>query len=218
MFGFSSVAPARMMSRRSIEKQSQEFSGRVGERRRSDHRQISRRSRHLHERRRRYRRQGNPSSKARTPTPPNVNRKLTQSDFKVEVHGNVAVTSFTDNLDQQLYGQTLKVEIPLHRSVAEGRQRMENDFQPDDDRARTIRRRSRCRRRRSTNTSLGTYEATPAKFKLRITRDGDGLVGSTNDGKPYPIQSRTARRARHTGPADAPPHHSARLRTAKSPV
>ena len=35
---------------------------------------------------------------------------------------------------------------------------------------------------------VGTYEATPA-FKMRITREGDGLAGSTNDGKPYPIKA-----------------------------
>ena len=42
------------------------------------------------------------------PAPKNGNSNaLTQTDFKIEVHGNVAVTSFTDNSTQKVFGQTI---------------------------------------------------------------------------------------------------------------
>lgn len=44
------------------------------------------------------------------PSPKNVSNTLEQSDFKVEIHGDVAVTSFTDNSTQHVYGQTLKAK------------------------------------------------------------------------------------------------------------
>jgi ketosteroid isomerase-like protein len=121
-----------------------------------------------------------------TPTPKNIDRKLTQSDFKVEVHGNVAVTSFTDNLVQQLYGQTLKIEyLSTEVWLKEGSDwkmiSSQTMTMPDDPKTVSL-------PATTLDEYVGTYEATPA-FKMRITREGDGLAGSTNDGKPYPIKA-----------------------------
>jgi ketosteroid isomerase-like protein len=120
------------------------------------------------------------------PTPKNIQRKLTQSDFKVEVHGDVAVTSFTDNLDQQLYGQTLKIkylstEVWKKEGAAWKMISSQTMTKPDDPRTVTL-------PAAALDEYVGTYEATPA-FKMRIAREGDGLVGITNDGKPYPIKA-----------------------------
>ncbi|HTD29425.1 MAG TPA: nuclear transport factor 2 family protein, partial [Xanthomonadaceae bacterium] len=42
-----------------------------------------------------------------SPSPKGQSNSLTQTDFKLEMHGAVAVTSFTDVLTQQFHGQTL---------------------------------------------------------------------------------------------------------------
>jgi ketosteroid isomerase-like protein len=120
------------------------------------------------------------------PTPKNIVRKLTQSDFKVEVHGDVAVTSFADNLDQQLYGQTLKIRY-LSTEVWKkegGDWKMissQTMTSPDDPKTVSL-------PAATLDEYVGTYEATPA-FKMRIAREGDELVGTTNDGKPYAIKA-----------------------------
>ncbi|HEX4480260.1 MAG TPA: DUF4440 domain-containing protein [Rudaea sp.] len=120
------------------------------------------------------------------PTPKNIERKLTQTDFKVEVHGDVAVTSFTDNLDQNLFGQTSKIKY-LSTEVwkKEGADWKMISSQtmtvPDDPKTVSL-------PAATLDEYVGTYEATPA-FKFRITRDGDALAGSSNDGKPYPIKA-----------------------------
>jgi len=184
MFGFSSVAHADDVAAL-IEKQSQEFSDASAS---GDAATIGK---YLDDRVIFMNEGGDIGDKksiveGTTPTPPTVNRKLTQSDFKVEVHGNVAVTSFTDNLDQQLYGQTLKVKyLSTEVWLKEGKDWKMISSQtmtvPDDPKTVTL-------PAATLDEYVGTYEATPA-FKLRITRDGDGLVGSTNDGKPYPIEA-----------------------------
>ena len=120
------------------------------------------------------------------PSPKNVQRKLTQSDFKVEVHGDVAVTSFTDNLDQQLYGQTLKIkylstEVWMKEGSAWKMISSQTMTMPDDPKTVPL-------PPATLDEYVGTYEATPA-FKMRIAREGDGLVGTTNDGKPYVIKA-----------------------------
>jgi len=120
------------------------------------------------------------------PTPKNIQRKLTQSDFKVEVHGDVAVTSFTDNLDQQLYGQTLKIkylstEVWKKEDADWKMISSQTMTKPDDPKTVAL-------PTATLDEYVGTYEATPA-FKMRIAREGDDLVGTTNDGKPYPIKA-----------------------------
>ena len=42
------------------------------------------------------------------PQPAGVHNRLTQTDFAVQVHGDVAVTSFTDQLDQDYHGQPFR--------------------------------------------------------------------------------------------------------------
>lgn len=120
------------------------------------------------------------------PTPKNIQRKLTQSDFKVEVHGDVAVTSFTDNLDQQLFGQTLKIkylstEVWKKQGADWKMISSQTMTKPDDPKTVAL-------PAATLDEYVGTYEATSA-FKMTIAREGDGLVGSTNGGKPYPINA-----------------------------
>jgi ketosteroid isomerase-like protein len=45
------------------------------------------------------------------PPPPGTSNTLVQKDFKVEVHGNVAVTSFTDVATVQFHGQKHQAEF-----------------------------------------------------------------------------------------------------------
>lgn len=120
------------------------------------------------------------------PTSKNILRKLTQSNFKVEVHGNVAVTSFTDNLDQQMYGQTQKIkylstEVWMKKDDGWKMISSQTMTMPDDPKTVAL-------PASTLDEYVGTYEATAA-FKMRIAREGDGLVATTNDGKPYPIKA-----------------------------
>ena len=141
------------------------------------------------------------------PTPKNIQRKLTQSDFKVEVHGDVAVTSFTDNLDQQLYGQTLKIKY-LSTEVwkKEGADwkmiSSQTMTKPDDPKTVAL-------PASTLDEYVGTYEATPA-FKMQHRARGRWSGRYDQRRQTVSDQSRTARRARHARPADASPYHPAR--------
>ena len=121
-----------------------------------------------------------------TPTPATIKRKLTQSEFKVEVNGDVAVTSFTDNLDQTIFGQTQKIK---YRST-EVWKKEGNDWKmissqtmtsPDDPKTVTL-------PTTTLDEYVGTYQA-GSDYTFKITRTGDELTGAVNDGKAFPIKA-----------------------------
>ncbi len=121
-----------------------------------------------------------------TPTPPTIKRKLTQSDFKVVVHGDVAVTSFADNLDQTLFGQTQKIKY-LSTEVwkkERGDWRMissQTMTSPDDPKTVTL-------PAQTLDEYVGTYEAA-SDYTFKIARSGDELTGSVNGGKSFAIKA-----------------------------
>jgi ketosteroid isomerase-like protein len=119
-----------------------------------------------------------------SPPPAGVRNTLVQSDFHIALHGDVAVTSFTDNATFVSYGQTAHdrfrstevwlrkhgswkmvssqtIEVPVeppHIALAAG------DLDP----------------------YVGSYQLAPG-HTMRIERQGHGLVSIGRDNKPVPM-------------------------------
>jgi len=119
-----------------------------------------------------------------SPPPTGTHNTLVQSDFHVALHGDVAVTSFTDNATFVTYGQTAHdsfrstevwlrkhggwkmvssqtIEVPVeppHIPLAAG------ELDP----------------------YVGTYQLAPG-HAMRIERQGNGLVSIGRDNKPVPM-------------------------------
>ena len=115
-----------------------------------------------------------------------IHKRSINLDQNCRAGHNVAVTSFTDNLVQQLYGQTLKIKyLSTEVWLKEGKDwkmiSSQTMTMPDDPKTVAL-------PAATLDEYVGTYEATP-EFTFRIMREGDELVGSTNDGKPYPINA-----------------------------
>lgn len=120
------------------------------------------------------------------PSPKNVSNTLEQSDFKVEIHGDVAVTSFTDNSTQHVYGQTLKAKYmstEVWMKKADGWKMISSQTMAVQDDPPTVKLASK-----TLDEYVGTYEASP-DFKFVIARNGDELTGSANGGKPFAIKA-----------------------------
>lgn len=121
------------------------------------------------------------------PPPKGVSHTLEQSDFKIEIHGNVAVTSFVDNSTQKASGQTftakyLSTEIWMKEDSGWKMISSQTMTAPPDDPP-TIALPSK-----TLDEYVGTYESGP-DLKFRITRNGDELSGTLNDGKPFAIKT-----------------------------
>jgi ketosteroid isomerase-like protein len=121
-----------------------------------------------------------------SPSPSGFSNKLVQSDFKVEVHDNVAVTSFIDNSTQNVFGQTVhakyqSTEVWMKESDGWKMISSQTMTVPEDPTTVSL-------PTKTLDEYVGTYEASPT-FKLRIARTGDELTGSLNDGKPFPIKA-----------------------------
>lgn len=118
--------------------------------------------------------------------PKNVSNHLVQTDFNIEIHDNVAVTSFTDNATVKVGEQTMK---PRFRStevwLKEGDKWLMISSQTvalsDDPPAHVL-------TANEMDQYVGTYEAAPG-LSVAITRQGNQLLSATNGAKPTPLQA-----------------------------
>ena len=116
--------------------------------------------------------------------PKSVSNKLVQTDFNIEIHGNVAVTSFTDNAtvhvgDQIMTPRFRSTEVWLNEGDAWRMISSQTVALSDDPPAKAL-------TSAQLDEYVGTYEAAPG-FTVSITRDGDQLLSSTNGAKPTPL-------------------------------
>ncbi|HZP66906.1 MAG TPA: DUF4440 domain-containing protein [Rudaea sp.] len=115
-----------------------------------------------------------------------VSMKLEQRDFHVELHGTVAVTSFTDVLHQEVAGQKLtakflSTEVWLREGEAWRMISSQTMAVPDDPPTVSL-------PEATLEEYVGTYSAGPG-FTFRIARAGDGLTGSMNGGAPFKLEA-----------------------------
>ncbi len=121
------------------------------------------------------------------PSPNGVSNHLVQTDFGVEMHGgSVAVTTFTDVSTFEFHGQTLhakyrSTEVWLKQGadwkmISSQTLAMQDDPPAIKLPAKTL------------DEYVGTYQAS-TDFVYKITRNGDELSGTINDGKPFVIQA-----------------------------
>jgi len=121
-----------------------------------------------------------------TPPPAGVHNTLVQTDFTMHIERDVAVTSFTDNGTFNAYGQTYHGRF---RSIEVWRRKQgrwlmissQTLAASDDPPARRL-------PAAELDQYVGTYSAGPG-LAVRISRDGDGLVSTTNDGKPAELRA-----------------------------
>jgi ketosteroid isomerase-like protein len=118
------------------------------------------------------------------PAPKGVSQKLVQTDYAMKLHGNVAVTSFTDNSTVDYNG---RISHAKYRSTEvwmkePGGWRMISsqtltliDDPPAVKLASNV-----------LDQYVGTYKASDA-IVFKIARSGDALTGSMNGAAPYPI-------------------------------
>jgi ketosteroid isomerase-like protein len=109
---------------------------------------------------------------------------LVQTDYAMQLHGNVAVTSFTDNSTVEFNGQTShasykSTEVWMKEKSGWRMISSQTLTVVADPPAATL-------ASDVLDQYVGTYNASD-KFVFAIARDGDHLTGSVNGGKPYPI-------------------------------
>jgi len=114
-----------------------------------------------------------------------MKNQLTQENFKVEVHGNVAVTSFTDVSTLQFHGQTLhakylSTEVWLREANGWKMISSQTMAAQDDPPEATL-------SVWALDEYVGTYQA--GDFTYRIERSGDGLTGTAQGGKPVVLKA-----------------------------
>ncbi len=119
-----------------------------------------------------------------TPPAEGIKNVLVQSDLAVSLHGDVAVTSFTDTSTMTVFGQNSKAryrstEVWSKQSGAWKMISSQTLALPDDPAhiqlpAATL------------DQYAGTYDAGP-KLVIKIDHQGDGLVSATNGGKTNPL-------------------------------
>lgn len=114
-----------------------------------------------------------------------ASNKLTQEDFKIEVHGNVAVTSFTDVSTVQFHGQTLhakylSTEVWLREAGGWKMISSQTMVAQSDPPAVAL-------PAPALDEYVGTYQV-GGDFSYRIERSGDSLTGTAQGGKPVVLQ------------------------------
>jgi ketosteroid isomerase-like protein len=114
------------------------------------------------------------------PSPPGTSNTLTQTDWKLEMHGSVAVTSFTDVSTQSFHGQTLhasyrSTEVWLEREGAWRMVSSQTMAVPEDPPAVSL-------SSRILDEYVGTYTAGP-DFTYTIARSGNELTGAVGTAK-----------------------------------
>ena len=121
-----------------------------------------------------------------SPSPNGQQNALTQTDFKLEMHGSVAVTSFTDVLTQHFHGQTLhakflSTEVWLNEG---GNWRMissQTMTKPEDPPAVAL-------PDALLNEYVGTYQA-GSDLIYTIAHEGDGLTARVGTDPPAAIKA-----------------------------
>ena len=112
--------------------------------------------------------------------------KLTQEDLKIEVHGNVAVTSFTDVSNLQFHGQTLhakylSTEVWLREADGWKMISSQTMAAQDDPPAVTL-------PSVTLDEYVGTYQI-GGDLSYRIERHGDALTGTLQGGQPVVLKA-----------------------------
>jgi ketosteroid isomerase-like protein len=120
------------------------------------------------------------------PTPNGASNSLKQGDFRIEVHGNVAVTSFTDVSTVQFHGQTLhakylSTEVWLRGPRGWKMISSQTMAAQDDPPAMAL-------PPALLDEYVGTYVA-GEDFRYRIERNGDELTGTPDGGKPAALKA-----------------------------
>ena len=118
-----------------------------------------------------------------------MQQKLVQKDFTIKVHGNVAVTSFTDESTVQIHDQVQharfrSIEVWMKKPrgwlMISSQTLAENSDPP----AVTL-------PRRTMDEYIGTYKVAD-DLVYKITRTGDDLAGSLNGAPPSPLKAEVA--------------------------
>lgn len=120
------------------------------------------------------------------PSPKGFSNTLTQTDWQLELHGPVAVTSFTDVSTVQFHGQTLhakyrSTEVWLEedkdwRMISSQTIALQDD--PPEVKLPVA----------VLDEYVGTYRA-GADFSFTISRKGDELTGVSGDGPPFAMKA-----------------------------
>ncbi len=118
--------------------------------------------------------------------PKGVSNKLVQTDFNIEVHGNVAVTRFTDNATVQVGDQIIRprfrsTEVWLDEGDAWRMISSQTVALSDDPPAVPL-------TSAELDDYVGTYQAAPG-FIVTITRQSGQLLSATNNAKPTPLMA-----------------------------
>jgi ketosteroid isomerase-like protein len=118
------------------------------------------------------------------PRPAGFKQKLVQADYAMQLHGNVAVTSFTDNSTVDFNGQTShgtykSTEVWMKEKSGWRMISSQTLTVPSDPPAATL-------ASKVLDEYVGTYQASSA-FVFTIVRSGDQLTGSLNGATPNPI-------------------------------
>ncbi|MFC4529108.1 DUF4440 domain-containing protein [Dyella halodurans] len=116
--------------------------------------------------------------------PKGVTNRLVQTDFNIEIHGKVAVTSFTDNATVHVGEQTMtprfrSTEVWLDEGDAWRVISSQTVALSDDPPAKSL-------RPDELDEYVGSYRASP-DFTVTITRQGDQLLSATNGAAPTPL-------------------------------
>jgi ketosteroid isomerase-like protein len=119
--------------------------------------------------------------------PAGMTNKLVQSDYAMQLHGNVAVTSFTDNSTvtfaggQTTHAKYRSTEVWLSEKSGWKMISSQTLTLPDDPPAAKL-------ASNVLDQYVGTYQAGD-NFVFKIARSGDGLTGSVNGAAPYAIEA-----------------------------
>lgn len=116
-----------------------------------------------------------------SPPPPGVRKSIKVTDFRVRLHGSVAVATFVDVLDETVRGQALRfryrsTEVWRHDTVGWRIIASQTLTLSDDPPAARL-------PAAVLDDYVGTYDAGEGVV-VRITRAGDGIASSTNGGAP----------------------------------
>jgi ketosteroid isomerase-like protein len=120
------------------------------------------------------------------PSPKGFHNSLTQTDWNLQLHGDVAVTSFTDMQTAQVYGQVLhakyrSTEVWL-KEGADWRMISSQTIALQDDPP------AAALSSTALDEYVGTYRGGP-DFIYKITRNGDALGGAMSNGKPFVMKA-----------------------------
>jgi ketosteroid isomerase-like protein len=120
------------------------------------------------------------------PAPKGFSQKLVQTDYAMQLHGNVAVTSFTDNSTVDYNGQISRAKYrstEVWMKEPSGWRMISSQTLTLVDDPPAVKLASNV-----LDQYVGTYKANDA-IVFKISRSGDTLTGSMNGAAPYPISA-----------------------------